>query len=140
MTTNVTMPTTTTSTPARLHPPPLSVGSSPATYGMAMVAAVCLPYEGPVGSAILLPTWINAALVLVIPKFLGDKYVNVATDGVLRVIPKFLACAAACYVVLPGAAQYFFFYLYFTLSTTCKGRAEARLIIPVTSAERASVD
>ena len=46
----------------------LSVGSSPATYGMATMAAVVLPSDASVGGGLFCTTWASAMLLLWAPK------------------------------------------------------------------------
>mmetsp|Transcript_106986 Transcript_106986/g.310668 ORF Transcript_106986/g.310668 Transcript_106986/m.310668 type:complete len:144 (-) Transcript_106986:1058-1489(-) len=101
----------------------LSVGSSPATYGMATMAAITLPVDDPVGGGLFCTTWASAMLLLWAPKFFDDKYgLNLAQlpSNWVRVGSVGVACAVASCTVLPplaswagpGASQFFFFYLF----------------------------
>mmetsp|Transcript_106998 Transcript_106998/g.310708 ORF Transcript_106998/g.310708 Transcript_106998/m.310708 type:complete len:263 (-) Transcript_106998:1058-1846(-) len=100
-----------------------SVGSSPATYGMATMAAITLPVDDPVGGGLFCTTWASAMLLLWAPKFFDDKYgLNLAQlpSNWVRVGSVGVACAVASCTVLPplaswagpGASQFFFFYLF----------------------------
>ena len=99
-----------------------SVGSSPGTYGLVVLAAVVLPPDTGAGAALWLPAWAACALQLFVPKFFGDGFgVDLATEPFLsRVLPAATAAAAFSYFALRpllthfgcGPAEFFGFYLF----------------------------
>ena len=100
-----------------------SMGSSPGTYGLVVLAAVVLPPGTGAGAALWLPAWAACALQLFVPKFVGDGFgVDIATEPFLsRVLPAAAAAAAFSYYALRpllahlggcGPAEFFGFYLF----------------------------
>lgn len=51
-----------------------SIGSSPATYGVAMFASLCLGPEIATSVAFGMPNWLWLATLIFLPKFFGDHY------------------------------------------------------------------
>ena len=103
-----------------------TVGSSPATYGLAAFAIAKLPASQPVGTAFCgLPFWSVCGLVALVPNFFRDTYgINVANAPVSRVVGAAIAITLICCGVLPvivgegawilpgeGASVYFAWYL-----------------------------
>ena len=108
-----------------------SVGSSPGTYGLAVIAAVRVDPDVTIGAALGVPDWVACAAIFFIPKFFGDTFgCNVATAPLLtRVLPSVVgAVAASVFVGRPlvallggcGAVGYFLWYLFgVTIPSAC---------------------